>query len=123
MKQETLCELVVAIMAVNNYPLERAWGLKESLEREGLLSVERLSTASHEEIYDALTRIGCQRSDYVRGLITQRLQGAARYLQKNPDLLEKAATVRSQEEALRLLDPLPGVGPRVVESFLLLHSG
>jgi hypothetical protein len=115
--------LVIALLSVNSYPLERTWRLREDLGRAGLCDPTHVASLNEEELASRLERAGYDRGDFLGGLVASRLNAVANYL---IDIgWRRAATglrEGSHAEVTDLLIQAKGVGPAVIRNFLLLRD-
>lgn len=117
--------LVKAIISVNNWPLYKSCDLHEALEDEGLFDFEAVSTLDVTEIFDRLQRAGYTKSEFVVGLVAERLKAASLALsgERMAELLRLEANGRT-EEADKKLDAVRGIGPHVIKGYrFLLEEG
>ncbi len=115
--------LVIGLLSVNSYPLERTWGLREDLGRAGLCDPTHVASLDEEELVSRLKRAGYDRGDFLSGLVASRLSAVANYL---IDIGWHRAATRLREgshaEVTDLLIQAKGVGPVVIQNFLLLRD-
>jgi hypothetical protein len=120
--QEVLGDLVLAVLAVNGWSIERVFALREGLAAQGVLALDSLATLDPDAVAGRLHKGGYQRGS-LNDLLAGRLVGLARAV---------TGTVRiSLFDALRSRDvgaleavllPLKGVGPVVFRQFLILRG-
>lgn len=118
--QRQVEDLVTALLAVNSYPITRVWEILPGLREASLCEVEKVVAMDNEEVVKRLRSAG-----YDRGKVTQILAPRLRALMMKAqagalDELSIAIENRDFELASRILLPVPGVGPRVVETAWLL---
>lgn len=115
--------LVKAMMSVNNWPLEKSCSLHDALAREGLYDFEALAGREEQEVFDALRRAGYSKSDFVVGLLAERLLAAARAF-SGPGMAEllRLEAAGRWAEADGLLLAVRGVGPHVVRGYRFLRE-
>src|SRR6266850_2180861 len=75
---EAALDLVCALLAVNLWTIEKAFSLKEGLEHEGLVDLDRVAVMSQGEVFERLERAGCRRGHYITGLLSHRLVEVAK---------------------------------------------
>ena len=121
---ETVLEdLVVAVLAVNNYSLEKAFSLVSAIRAEGLADLTKLSKWEVPEIAPRLSRAGYDRGVFLNTLIAQRLSSLGAYASElGFAVFEKKIRSSETDEVQTCLLPVKGVGPKVVENFLLLRE-
>jgi endonuclease III-like uncharacterized protein len=120
---ETLIgDLVVAMLTVNNWPLEKACELRPTLERTQLFDIEELAKLPHDEVSRRLKDAGYTKADYVVGLLADRLLAMAATLSGH-GFEEFRQLVDSDRDAERdrFLLGIKGVGPAVLETFKALR--
>ncbi len=66
-------DLVIAILSVNNYPLEKTFALFESLLENGLFDPTTLAAFSPADVAKRLGSAGYNRGDTMTTIFTQRL--------------------------------------------------
>lgn len=121
---ETLIgDLVVAMLTVNNWPLEKACELRPALERARLFDIEKLSNLSHDEVFHRLKDAGYAKADYVVGLLADRLLAMATTLSGAgfAKLQQLAGSSDQAAKRDRFLLGIKGVGPAVLETFKALR--
>lgn len=115
---ELIGDLVIAMLTVNNWPLEKACEMRAALEREGVFDLARLSKFSHEGLFQRLRRAGYTKSDYVVGLLCDRLQAMAEELCGDGlTTLKRLLEAGPRTELNRMLLSVKGVGTAVLETF------
>ena len=115
--------LVIALLAVNRFPLEKAYGLREGLRQQGLFNLVEVSTWRREKIYDALLASSYNRGSFLVGLISDRVAALSRFVagpEWSPLLTDFEAGFKGRV-GKRLLG-VSGIGPAVVENFWMLSS-
>lgn len=112
MRTEFLDDVVVALLAVNNYPLDKAWNLLPALREAGMTSPD----AVPQDIGEATVRLAT--AGYDRGLLTsmfaERIQNLMAAVRRG-DLsrIDALIETKNKEQALELLCSVKGIGPRV----------
>ena len=116
--------LMVALLSVNNYPLERAWELRDHLRRAGLFDPAQVAGFDQDELVVRLKRGGYDRGDFLTGLVASRLATVAQYLVGvvGSDQAAERLTAGSKTEVTDLLIKAKGIGPVVIRTFLLLRD-
>ncbi len=116
-------DLVMAMLSVNNYPLERTFALFDALQAQGLFDPAVLNEAPSASIAKKLGAGGYNRGDTMTAIFTDRLVSLGAFLGSGSigqytEILEHG----SCDEVRRMLAPVKGVGPRVLENFFLLRG-
>ena len=123
MKQENLEDLVVAVLAVNNYSFEKAWTLLPNLREAGLTTAATFPA----ELGPATVKLAS--AGYDRGLLTEmfakRLHGLMQMAVSGAlDELDGHVEAGRKDDVLALLVSVPGIGPKVARTaWELLRSG
>lgn len=116
-------DLVVAILSVNAWPLEKTFKIYESLRAQGLFDVQRIAKMAPAEVFDRLKNAGYARGDFMVGLLADRLLNMACALDGDAKAkLEQLVANRDVRSLEAFLLQLKGVGPAVVQSFKLLRG-
>jgi hypothetical protein len=116
-------DLMAAILAVNNWPLEKTIAATQKFDDVGLGSPSSVSALDLETVANRLTVAGFNRGDYMNRKMAGRVLGTARTL-----VAGGLDTIRAHEGAgetsqLReFLLSLDGVGPDVVRIFFALRG-
>jgi hypothetical protein len=113
--------LVIAMLAVNNYPLERVWRQRSDLEKLRVFDPTFLATAEEDHIARALEDAGYQRGDYINGLLASRLKNLGHFAitlghSRMKEVLEDRGDL---SVALRSVG---GIGPVVIRNFIALRD-
>jgi hypothetical protein len=121
---EILQDLVVSVLAVNNYSLEKAYRLCGRLQELGLLDVSALagSPLGAGEIRSKLIEAGYARGEYIETLISQRIErifGAIKQRGSTEYLLSLDC---GSDLVAQRLSGLYGIGPRVISNFIYLRE-
>ena len=111
---------IVASLAVNSYPAERAWALREELKAEGITDGR---VRGVERIAEGLERAGYTRGDYITGLVALRVEALWEAFDNGlASELPEIVTASERERTLEVLQRVKGVGPRVAEMTWLLMA-
>lgn len=112
--------LVVAMLAVNQYPLEKTFKIFDQLEENGLFDPHNFASWSIEELFKRLIA-----SNYDRGrmnrIFADRLQTIGCLvddLNKNEQILLSG----TEQDIISLLKRVKGIGPVVIKNFMLLRA-
>jgi hypothetical protein len=115
-------DVVVSILAVNQYSLERTYAAVPGLRQEKVFSPENLSRWPIEEIADRLRRGGCDRGAFMTNLFAKRLSSLGKWVQSKGFVeCEKILTCGERPAISALLSPVNGVGPKVLANLFLLR--
>lgn len=124
-KKETnpWADLVIAILSVNNYPLEKTFALFESLEDNGLFDPTVLAGLSATDVARKLGAAGYNRGDTMTAIFTERLSSLGQLTSSVP--VESASRILKtgdHKEVSSLLSSVKGIGPKVLANFFLLRG-
>jgi hypothetical protein len=116
-------DLVLSILSVNGYSLEKSYSFVAALRREGLFSPPNLIHWSEEEIGKRLRRAGYDRGDFMTRLFALRLLHLGVFLETK-GVEETGQIIRSGKaaEVRKLLGPVYGIGPRVLANLFILRE-
>ena len=117
-------DLILAILSVNNYSLEKTYSAVQTLHREGLFSPENLVRWTFKEIETRLRRGGYNRGDYMTALFAKRIASLGKFV-GSVGVKECERILRKSDaaEVRQFLSPVTGIGPRVLENYFLLRKG
>ena len=123
-KRDTLWDdLVVSILAVNQYSLERTYALLHGLQEHKLTDPLILAGEQPDELKNRLSAAGCDRGDFMTKLFAERLSALGALIQAK-GITECETIMRSGDakaiEALLL--PVKGIGPVVLRNFYTLRA-
>jgi hypothetical protein len=121
---EILQDLLVSVLAVNNYSLEKAYRLCGRLQELGLLDVSALSGTSlcAGEIRGKLAAAGYSRGEYIETLISQRIERIFAAIKQRGSIEYLLSLDCHPDVVAQRLCGLYGVGPRVVSNFIQLRG-
>lgn len=117
---ESLEAILVAMLAVNSYGLEKAYALLPQLREAGLTDPENVANS---DVGDVMVRM--YESGYQRGLLGEMFAERVKHLmtlasQGELDSLEDFLESNQREQVVELLCQIKGVGPKVAGDVLLL---
>jgi len=114
-------DLVISILSVNQYTLSNTYKSLKTLEAVGLFDPKNLIVWSIDEIEAKLKEGGCDRGDFMTHLFAERLVALSHLLQeKGVSSCEAILTGASVEDIDKLLMPVRGIRPKVLQNFLSL---
>ncbi len=123
---ETDCftDLVISLLAVNGWNLEKAGGLLDTLRGQGLTDPSVISGRLYGENAKSLEAAGYSRGEYMISLLTDRIIAAAKHWRERNlgEELRRAEAHRDVRRISELLEPINGVGKVVVSNYLLLRG-
>ena len=116
-------DLVVAMLAVNRWTLDRAVSLTNGLREAGLSDPAAVRSMSVDEVAARLAKAGYKRGQYMEQLLATRIGSAAEVLDEHGIRRVTELERRGDQNAVRaFLLTVKGVGPEVANSFLILRS-
>ena len=116
-------DLVIALLSVNNYSLEKTLGLFDRLAEAELFDPAKLEIWSLSEISRRLEQAGYDRGPVLTQIFADRLSELGVFLATHGiQGCERLLFSGSRGEITALLSPAKGVGPRVLENFFLLRG-
>jgi len=116
-------DLVLAILSVCQYSLEKTYLAVETLRREGLFDPQNLMRWTPEEIGTRLRLGGYDRGDFMTSLFASRLASLGKLVKSRG--VEECQTVLQRgktNEIKHFLLPVKGIGPRVLVNFFALRN-
>jgi hypothetical protein len=115
--------LVVSLLSVNQYPLEKTYAVLSLLRQGGLLSPENLSRWELEEIVARLKAAGCDRGPFMTKLFAVRLASLGMSVQSRGIAVCRGILLSNDPAAISdLLLPIKGIGPKVLRNFFMLRG-
>jgi hypothetical protein len=119
---EQVVHLVVAVLAVGGYSLQRAWNLLASLQKEGLTDSKAVEKYDEAEVVRRLARSGYNRGPTVTPSMAKRLM--ALHAAVRDGVLAQAVRLLQDgriKDAEKVLCTIKGVGPMVFNQFVMLE--
>jgi 3-methyladenine DNA glycosylase/8-oxoguanine DNA glycosylase len=112
--------LVAAVLAVNNYRLEKVWAQLPGLRAGKLTDPQWVASADLGEVVVHLTASGHDRG-MLAGLIADRLQTMMQAVVAGKlDALPAALKQGDQDAATKILCTVRGIGPKVAANAVML---
>ena len=116
-------DLVIAMLAVNRWTLDRAFALNDDLTAAGFLDPAAVRAMTVEEVASRLVQAGYRRGQYMEQLLAVRIAGAAHVLEAEGMRRLVELERRGDKDGIqKFLLTIKGVGPEVANSFLVLRS-
>lgn len=116
-------DLVVSILAVNQYSLEKTYDLLGGLRAARVTDPDALVNWTFEIMVHKLKTAGCDRGAFMTALFAKRLCALGELL-RTKGVLDCESTLsggnRRSIEALLL--PVNGIGPKVLKNFFMLRG-
>lgn len=122
-RDDIASDLFMSLLAVNSWTLERVASLHSALQANDLFNVSTLSNLDTEQIQERLDAAGYKRGPVLEAMMALRMQHVACALaQGGAQLLADLEATGNTAAARDYLLTLKGVGPTVVQNYLLLRS-
>ena len=116
-------DLVLAILSVNNYPLDKTFALFEALSENGLFDPAMLAAIGQTEVAQRLGAAGYNRGGTMTAIFTDRLVSLGRLTSRVPiDECNAVLASGTRDEVSSLLSSVKGVGPKVLDNFFVLRG-
>jgi hypothetical protein len=117
-------DLVVSILSVNSYSLEKAFSYAGALRWEGLCNPHELSKLSSDEIAARLRKSGLDRGEFMTNLLANRLASLGEFITiRGANKIEQVLLSGDTTKIRSFLKPVKGIGPVVLNNFFLLQGG
>ncbi len=108
--------LLMALLSVNSFSLEKAWTLLPRMRDAGLTDPARVATMEMSTVIEALTGAGYDRKN-LTWLFAERVKALMGAIHDGHLAgLDEAIVRKDKIAATALLEPVRGVGPRVIEN-------
>ena len=116
-------DLVVSILAVNQYSLERTYGFLDALREKKVTDPLSLARWEPQEIENKLKASGCDRGLFMTKLFAERLSALGELIRtRGLDECEKILRSGDGHAIEGLLLPVKGIGPVVLRNFYSLRE-
>jgi len=116
-------DLVVSLLSVNQYSLERTYESIKGLRDQRLFNPTNLKQWDHGEFVARLKAAGCDRGQFMTSLFALRLANLGALIQsKGFDSCTRIISGRDTRAIEELLLPVNGIGPKVIANFYLLRD-
>jgi hypothetical protein len=107
-------DLVISILSVNQYSLERTYRSLVGLSDQGLVSPENLMRWEPSEIVNRLKSAGFDRGQFMTNLFALRLAALGTLIEaKGLEACTKVISAGDARVVEELLPPVNGIGPKV----------
>jgi len=116
-------DLVVSILSVNNFPVERVYALLDRLRAEKLTDPENLSQQTAPALYAKLVVAGYDRGEFMTHLFAERLSSLGAFAKAfGIAECEKVLKGRNANAIKAMLLPVNGIGPAVMRNYFFLRE-
>jgi hypothetical protein len=108
--------LLMALLSVNNYPLEKAWGLLPRMRELRLTEPARVAAMDMAATIAALTGAGYDRKN-LTWMFAERVKALMAAIHDGELAgLDEAIAAKDKVRATELLERVRGVGPTVIQN-------
>ncbi|MGE3725128.1 MAG: hypothetical protein AB7I41_06230 [Candidatus Sericytochromatia bacterium] len=115
-------DVLISLLAIYGPSLEKVDSLVPAFKQAGLTSPSKVAQMSHEEVYNALVKSGYDRGNLL-GIFIPRIQAVAQtFEQVGMAQVETVLQGKNIQAIEKILLPIKGIGPKVVNNFLLLRG-
>jgi hypothetical protein len=115
-------DLIISILSVNRYPLEKTYSILDALRAAGLTDPRELMAGTVEEVASDLCRAGYDRGKFMNKLVALRLISLGAHVEHvGIEESERVLTTGDAPHLSEFLRPVKGIGPFVIVNFLLLR--
>lgn len=116
-------DLVISILAVNQYSLEKTYACKAGLQAQELTFPATLIQLTSAELERRLRAGGCDRGEFMTNLFAKRLAALGEYV-RSVGIEESSGILagKSRQKIEQFLKPIYGIGPVVLRNFFLLRG-
>lgn len=116
-------DLVLSILSVNQYSLERTYRSTDGLRKAELFDPRQLMLWDQSEIVERLRSAGCNRGPFMTALFAFRLYNLGVLIKHHGvELCTKIISGHDMRTIEELLLPVNGIGPKVIANFRLLRG-
>ena len=123
MNRDPWADLVIAMLSVNNYPMEKTFGLANQLREKRLFDPSFLLSCDLSELTRRLGSAGYDRGETMTVIFTDRLSSLGRLTNIVPaGECTRILSSGSRDEVVSLLSSVKGIGPKVLANFFLLRG-
>jgi hypothetical protein len=116
-------DLVISMLAVNQYSLQHTYRSIDGLRRAGLFDPQNLMDWDQDQIVQHLKSAGCDRGMYMTSLFAVRLGNLGALIEsRGLEGCSKIISGRDTPAIEELLLAVNGIGPKVIANFYLLRD-
>ena len=116
-------DVVIAMLSVNNYPLDKTFSLFDQLRANRLFDPSFLAASDAAELARRLGAAGYDRGTTMTEIFADRLLALGHLAESlRIDACTRILTKGSRDEVSSLLGSVKGVGPKVLENFFVLRG-
>ena len=115
-------DLVVAVLAVSLYPIERVEPCRMAFREAGLFDPNRLAAESIQALTEELQRAGYDRGKLTWQFADRLISLGKHVIDGDQRSFERVLSDGSELEVGEALTPIYGIGPKVIRNYLELRA-
>jgi hypothetical protein len=116
-------DLVVSILSVNRYSLERTYSFCDHLRQNGLLDPSQLASLEPGEIANKLVSAGYNRGAFMTNLFASRLSSLGAHVEHRGVMVCTEIISSTDRRTIQeFLLQVNGIGSKVIENFFFLRG-
>ncbi len=116
-------DLVISILSVNQYTLNKTYSSIESLRQVEIFNPENLIKWDINEIEQRLRQGGCERGSFMTNLFAERLAALGELIaNQSISKCEQVLLSRDKKIITDFFMPVKGIGPKVLQNLFLLQQ-
>ena len=116
-------DLIISILSVNNYPIDKTLKAVKSLRASGVLDVINLGKWEATKIAEQLKNGEYDRGPFLNHHFAERLAALGTFVKsRGKKECEKILDSKNPNEIKRLLRRVKGIGPKVLSSYFSLRG-
>ena len=114
-------ELIIAVLAVSQYPIEKVEPHRSAIREAGLFRVNDLAEESIGSLTNKLKKAGYDRGKLTWQFADRLISLGKHVVERDQLLLEQQLSAGDERVVEATLIPIYGIGPKVVENFIELR--
>lgn len=116
-------DLVISILSVNQYTLNKTYSSIESLRQVEIFNPDNLMKWDINEIEQRLRQGGCERGSFMTNLFAERLAALGELIaNQSISKCEQVLLSRDKKIITDFFMPVKGIGPKVLQNLFLLQQ-
>jgi hypothetical protein len=116
-------DLVLSILSVNGYPIEKTYSIADNLRENGLFDPNKLAHYDFPDIALRIDSAGYKRGSFMTGIFSERLLALGKFAREHG--IDACAEIISGGNASKIekfLIQINGIGPKVLSNFFSLRE-
>lgn len=116
-------DLIISILSVNNFPIEKTYAIANGLRDQGLFDPRQLACFSLADLSVRLNAGGYEHGDFMTGLFAERLAALGEWVRKQGvEACTHVLQGREAREIQNMLRRIKEIGPKVLSTFFVLRD-